>query len=81
MSVIQRNTDIFSPSEKRFMNYADKQTDIISYSKLPNIDLELRKHYRGASIGIGQKTDFTRYFRGNPGVGNYKLPSLFDRYW
>lgn len=37
MSVVHGNTDIFAPSEKRFMIYQDKQTDIISYSKLADM--------------------------------------------
>ena len=38
------------------------------------------KYYKGASIGKGEKSDFARPYRENPGVGNYRLPSIFDRY-
>ena len=34
--------------------------------------------YRGASLGYGQKSDFIK--KGVPGVGDYKLPSIWDRY-
>jgi hypothetical protein len=27
-----------------------------------------------------KKTDFTRPYRHNPGVGQYKLPSIWDKY-
>ena len=37
------------------------------------------KFYRGASIGYGDKTDFVH--KGSPGIGKYKLPSIWDRYW
>lgn len=65
------------------MIYQDKQTDVISYSKLPSMQFDgeyTKRKYRGASFGKGQKTDFARPFRYNPGVGDYKLPSIFDRY-
>lgn len=83
VSVIHNNGDVVFPSEKRFMNYVDKQTNIISYSKLPSMKFEeehSKKYYKGASIGVGNKSDFTAYYRYNPGVGQYKLPSIFDRY-
>jgi hypothetical protein len=83
MSVIHNNGDVVFPSEKRFMIYQDKQTNIISYSKLPSMKFEeehSKKYYKGASIGVGNKADFTIYYRQNPGVGQYKLPSIFDRY-
>lgn len=40
MSVIHNNGDVVFPSEKRFMVYQDKQTNIISYSKLPSMKFE-----------------------------------------
>lgn len=66
------------------MLYQDKQTNIISYSKLPSMNFEQaqsRKYYKGASIGRGGKYDFTFFYRDNPGVGQYKLPSIFDKYY
>ncbi len=65
------------------MSYQDKQTNIISYSRLPDMKFEEQhshKYYKGASIGKGTKADFTLYYKQNPGVGQYKLPSIFDRY-
>lgn len=77
------NGDVVFPSEKRFQIYQDRQTDVISYSKLPSMKYEdptSKKYYKGASIGIGTKHDFTHLYKQNPGVGQYKLPSIFDRY-
>jgi len=36
--------------------------------------------YKGASIGRGSKQDFTAVGSGKPGVGEYYLPSIWDRY-
>jgi hypothetical protein len=52
------------PTEKRFMNYQDKQTDRITYLSEQQRDFDfMDKHskmfYKGASIGKGQKHDFT----------------------
>lgn len=66
------------------MIYQDKPSDVVSYSKLPSMKFEeqqSKKYYKGASMGKGNKSDFTEYYRHNPGVGQYKLPSIFDRYW
>lgn len=75
---MHNNNDIVIPSERRFQLYQDKQSQIISYSRLSSMKFE--KHYKGASIGNGSKTDFSEQYRSNPGVGQYKLPSIFDRY-
>jgi hypothetical protein len=42
-------------------------------------DFNLKRKRRG-NIGYGDKTDFTKLTRNNPGVGEYRLPSIFDRY-
>lgn len=41
-------------------------------------DFEMQN--RGASIGYGDKMDFTRNNRVLPGVGRYQIPSLWDKY-
>jgi hypothetical protein len=38
------------------------------------------KKERGPYITKSSKFDFTRQFRGNPGVGSYKLPSIWSKY-
>jgi hypothetical protein len=40
----------------------------------------VNKYYRGASIGRGSKHDFTEMGKGRPGVGEYFLPTIWDRY-
>ena len=44
---------------------------------ISDFNLTKRKH---GNIGLGKKTDFSKYKKYLPGVGEYKLPSLFDRY-
>ena len=81
---MHNNGDVVFPQEKRFQIYQDKQTNIISYSKLSTMQFKsptTRQYYKGASFGKGEKTDFTLYHKKNPGVGQYKLPGIFDRYW
>jgi len=83
MFIMHNNNDIVMASEKRFQLYQDKQSQIVSYSRLPSMKFEeqqSKKYYRGASIGNGHKTNFTEQYKSNPGVGQYKLPSIFDRY-
>lgn len=43
-------------------------------------DPTTKNYYKGASLGVGTKYDFTQFYKHNPGVGQYKLPSIFDRY-
>lgn len=38
------------------------------------------QHKKGADISTGRKVDFTRPYKNNPGVGQYKLPSIWDKY-
>lgn len=38
------------------------------------------KRKRGAYIGYGDKHDFTKEIRANPGIGKYVIPSLWDKY-
>lgn len=35
---------------------------------------------RGPHIGFGDKHDFTRNVKFNPGIGKYQIPSLWDKY-
>lgn len=42
-------------------------------------DFDLKKR-RGASIGYGEKYDFTKELKSNPGIGKYAIPSLWDKY-
>lgn len=42
-------------------------------------DFSPKRKNRGASISTTEKYDFTRRYKGNPGVGDYHLPSIFDK--
>lgn len=84
VSVVNHNNKIFMPSEERFKSYVDKQNTNVSYIKERNgmdfLDPHAKAYYKGASIGVGNKSDFTNQYRSNPGVGVYNLPSIWDRY-
>ena len=84
VSVLNHNTKIFMPTEKRFQKYGDRQNTNISYLKdRDSFDFKnshAKVYYRGASIGKGDKSDFTSLQKSTPGVGGYNLPSIWDRY-
>ena len=85
-SVVNQNSNIFTPTEKRFQHYVDRENTNCSYLRdrdTPVFDFmenHSKNYYRGASIGKGNKSDFTAERRHSPGVGNYTLPSIWDRY-
>ena len=54
------------------MSYLEDMSEMVMKEKHSG------KFYRGASIGYGDKTDFAH--KGSPGIGKYKLPSIWDRY-
>lgn len=65
------------------MSYQDRQNERISYLRDRSFQFkspETGKYYRGAGLGYGGKTDFAKQKQSVPGVGNYKLPSIWDRY-
>ena len=57
VSVVNHNTKIFMPTEKRFQKYEDRQNTNISYLKgRDSFDFKnnhAKVYYRGASIGKG----------------------------
>jgi hypothetical protein len=63
VSMVNHNTKIFIPTERRFNSYQDKPSNIVSYlqegSSLDLRDGHAKRYYRGASIGRGNKLDFT----------------------
>ena len=82
VSVVNHNTKIFMPTERRFVEFKDKQNNNVSYLKDRNsMDFKnehAKAYYKGASIGKGNKSVFTTIQ--TPGVGGYNLPSIWDRY-
>lgn len=80
---MNHNNNIVFPKEKRFMQYGDRKNDRVSYLHEQSFEFRspgLGRNYQGKSIGYGGKVDFTRGGHNVPGVGNYKLPSIWDRY-
>lgn len=72
------------PTERRFQEYKDKANNNVSYlkdrSSMDFKDGHAKVYYKGASIGRGNKLDFTALQKSTPGVGGYNLPSIWDRY-
>lgn len=66
------------------MIYQDRQNEKITYLNQHQRSFQFKytksgSRYRGASFGYGDRVDFSKG-EINPGVGNYKLPSIWDRY-
>ena len=84
-SVLNSNNRIkFAKEERFFSNLEDKKNPYVSYQGPGNLDFKdsrANKYYKGASIGRGSKHDFSHDGKGRPGVGEYFLPSIWDRYW
>ncbi len=38
------------------------------------------KKNKGAFIGYGDKYDFTKDRKDNPGIGKYQIPTVWDKY-
>lgn len=80
------NGCIVFPKANRFQYWVNNRNPNISYidpdAAIHNsfIYNDKRGHGKGPSIGYGGKYDFTKESRSNPGVGNYYLPSIWDRY-
>lgn len=62
----------------RFENKQDNE-GYQSYTYVRDSDFDVRKR-KGASIGYGNKHDFTKDIKLNPGVGRYEIPSVWDKY-
>ena len=84
-SVVNSNNTVRFTRESRFFdNLEDKKNPNVCYQGVSNMDFKdskSMKYYRGASIGRGSKYDFTEQGKGRPGVGEYFLPTIWDRYW
>lgn len=45
-------------------------------------DLVEKRRYHGVGFGFSQKSDFTNNAtKNNPGPGQYKLPTIFDKFF
>jgi hypothetical protein len=74
---MNRNCDVFLPKAARFP--PSPPASPLSYID-PQRCSDFAKEGRGWRMGVGGKWDFTRQFRGNPGVGAYELPSIWSKY-
>lgn len=68
------------PKAKRFAQKV-ASNPYVSYSDPAKFSDFSPSHWsRGPNISTSKKTDFTRQYKNNPGVGAYKLPSIWDKY-
>jgi hypothetical protein len=80
------NGYIVFPKANRFNYWVNNRNPNISYidpfsKNHCSFDYDEKKgHGKGPSIGYGDKYDFTKEGKNNPGVGNYKLPCIWDKY-
>lgn len=69
---------IFSKSP-RFDQKFDNNKSGDSFTLVRESDFDVSKK-KGPFIGFGDKYDFTRNVKHNPGIGKYQIPSLWDKY-
>ena len=50
-----------------------------SFTLVRESDFDAKKK-KGTFIGYGEKHDFTKDVKLNPGIGKYQIPSLWDKY-
>lgn len=76
---MNHNSNILIPKSTRFPDQKPN-SPFISYIDPEKSSDFLPKSHKGWDISRGNKFDFTRQYRGNPGVGSYKLPSIWSKY-
>ncbi len=67
-------------SEPKYVNPYISYSDPAKQSDFSPDNKNGYHHRKGADISLGRKMDFTRPFKNNPGVGQYRLPSIWDKY-
>lgn len=79
------SVNIYNSGGSQFFNRSPRFDDrknnyeADSFSFKPESDFEVKRK-RGASIGYGDKSDFTKQYERAPGVGRYQIPSVWDKY-
>jgi hypothetical protein len=68
---------MFLPKTVRFPQNGNHTNPYISYIDPEKVSDFSPKRKKGWDMSLGRKFDFTRQYRGNPGVGTYKLPSIW----
>jgi hypothetical protein len=76
---MNRNSDILIPKASRFLDNKANNPNI-SYIDPEKVSDFSPAREKGPNITKGTKFDFTRQYKGNPGVGEYKLPSIWSKY-
>jgi hypothetical protein len=76
---MNHNSDILIPKATRFPDQKPNSPFVSYIDPLKSSDFS-PQHKKGWHISRGSKFDFTRQYRGNPGVGSYKLPSIWSKY-
>jgi len=76
---MNQNSDILFPKSARF-NPHRANSPLVSYIDPEKSSDFSPKLHKGWDISKGLKFDFTRQYKGNPGVGEYKLPSIWSKY-
>lgn len=76
---MNHNSDIKIPRATRFSSSLAMNPNVSYLDPEKMSDFAVSKD-RGPYITKSSKFDFTRQFRGNPGVGSYKLPSIWSKY-
>lgn len=76
---MNNNSDIKMSRASRFSNSVALNPNI-SYLDPEKASDFSKKKERGPYITKSSKFDFTKQYKGNPGVGSYKLPSIWSKY-
>ena len=76
---MNQNSDIKIPRASRFSSSQAANPNISYLDPEKMSDFAVKKE-KGPYITKSSKFDFTRQFKGNPGVGSYKLPSIWSKY-
>ena len=76
---MNHNSDIFIAKSTRFQEHKSNSPYVsyINPEKLSDFSIAKTK---GWDMSKGTKLDFTRPYKNNPGVGSYKLPSIWSKY-
>ena len=68
------------PRAKRFPEKIEVNP-YVSYCDPDKIsDFSPSKHHYKYNMSLSHKVDFTKPYKNNPGVGQYKLPSIWEKY-
>lgn len=67
-------------SEPKYVNPYISYSDPAKQSDFSPENKNGYHHRKGPDISLSNKYDFTKQYKNNPGVGQYRLPSIWDKY-